>query len=86
MGRYMIKDGADQFTVRDDRETVVARSVSLVAAIELVHQGCRFCDPGQNHTSDAVRSDRHDPRGRATTIPRLAEAFNKIERTFYSWS
>jgi hypothetical protein len=80
MGRYMINDGADRFTVHDDRGTVVASGVSLVAAIELVHEGCRFCDAGQNHTNDAVRSDRRDPRDRTTTIPRVAEAFNKIER------
>jgi hypothetical protein len=89
MGRYMINNGADGFTVHDDRGTVVTSGVSLVAAIELVHEGCRFCDAGQNHTNDAVRSDRRDPRGRATTIPRVAEAFNKfnkIVRTSYSWS
>jgi hypothetical protein len=60
MGRYLINDGADRFNVRD-RDTVVASGVSLAAAIELVHQGCRFCDAGQNHTNDAVKSDRHDP-------------------------
>jgi hypothetical protein len=68
MGRYMINDGADRFTVRDDRGTVVGSGLSLVAAIELVHEGCRFCDTGQNHTNDAVRSHRRDPRGRTTTI------------------
>jgi len=62
MGRYMINDGADRFTVRDDRDTVVASGLSLAAAIELVHEGCRFCDTGQNHTNDAVRSRRRDPR------------------------
>jgi hypothetical protein len=62
MGRYMINDGADRFTVRDDRDTVVASGLSLVAAMELVHEGCRFCDTGQNHTNDAVRSRRGDPR------------------------
>jgi hypothetical protein len=34
MGRYMINDGADRFTVRDDRDTVVATGLSLAAAIE----------------------------------------------------
>jgi hypothetical protein len=76
MGRYLINDGADQFDVRDERNAVVATGVSLVAAFELLHQGCRFCDAGENHTNDAVRSDRQDPRGRATTIARVAEVFN----------
>ena len=31
MGRYMINDGADRFTVRDDRDTVVATGLSLAA-------------------------------------------------------
>ena len=62
MGRYMINDGANRFTVRDDRDTVLASGLSLAAAIELVHEGCRFCDNGQNHTNDAVRAHRRDRR------------------------
>lgn len=72
MGRYMINDGADRFTVRDDRDTVVASGLSLAAAIELVHEGCRFCDTGQNHTNDAVRSHRRDPRGQDRLRARCA--------------
>jgi hypothetical protein len=67
MGRYMINDGSDGFTVCDDCDAVVASGVSLVAAIELVHQGRRFCEAGQKHTNDAVRSDRHDP-GASTSV------------------
>jgi hypothetical protein len=47
MGRYMINDGADRFTVRDDRDTVVASGLSLAAAIELVHEGCAFATPAR---------------------------------------
>jgi hypothetical protein len=60
MDAYMINDGADRFNDRDDRDAIVARGVSLVAAIELVHQGCRFCDAGENHTDCVVRSGRRD--------------------------
>jgi hypothetical protein len=77
MGRYMINDGADRFTVRDDRDTVVASGLSLPAAIELVHEGCRLCDTGQNHTNDAVRSRRRGPRAER---PRSCGSLRRLTR------
>lgn len=58
MGACMINDGAGRFNVRDDRNMIVARNVSLAAAIELVHRGCRLCEAGQDHMGAAVRLDR----------------------------
>jgi hypothetical protein len=60
MGRYMVRSGASRLDVRDDRGAFVQRGVSPAEAFELVHQGCRFCEAGQNQTNDAVRFDR-DP-------------------------
>jgi hypothetical protein len=57
MGRYIVRNGASRFDVRDDRDAVIQRGVALAEAFELVHQGCRFCEAGQNHTNDAVRLD-----------------------------
>jgi hypothetical protein len=73
MDTYMINDGADRFNDRDDRDdrdAIVARGVSLVAAIELVHQGCRFCDAGENHTDDA--GEIGSPRYRSFRLTRRA--------------
>jgi hypothetical protein len=74
----MINDGTDRFNIRDDRDTVVARSVSLVDAIELVHQDCRLCDAGENHTHDAVRSDRRDPRASVPPSPTGTRALDPM--------
>jgi hypothetical protein len=64
----MIGCGAGRFIVRDERDALVASGVSFARAYELVHDGCRFCEAGENHTNDAVRLARSGNRPRATSI------------------
>jgi hypothetical protein len=61
MGRRMVPDGAGRFTVHGDGDALVARGVSLMQAVELVHHGCRLCEADEDHTNDDARSAHSTP-------------------------